>query len=107
MEPGGCSFRRCCRSIQIKLNSGAELYRYDGGEYLPTLNTGPEAECRVEISPTVPAREDYFLHVLTATDAGVDSVALGKVSAGEREIAVEVAGRKIVFGKERVSVEVN
>jgi heparin/heparan-sulfate lyase len=91
---------------EIKLNSGADLYRYDGGEYLPTLNTGAEAECRVEISPSAPSCEDYFLHVLSATDAAVNSVPTANVSSGPAEIKVEVAGKILVFGKERASLSV-
>jgi heparin/heparan-sulfate lyase len=92
---------------EVKLVSGAELYRYDGGEYLTTLDTGACAECRVEISPSAPAREDFFLHVLTTTDAKVDSVAPGKVSSNANEITVEAGGKKIVFSKNAVSVAVS
>ncbi len=58
----------------VRLADGDQLYRYGGNRYEPTRDTGPAPECRIEISPSEPAEVDYFLHVLTATDAGIESV---------------------------------
>jgi len=52
----------------IRLNSGADLYTYNGHSYPPTTDTGPAPECRVEISPFSSSNEDLFLHVFEACD---------------------------------------
>ena len=59
---------------EVKQISGQELYRIDGRDYPPDHETGPAPECRVEISPPQPRAIDYFLHVLTATDASTTRV---------------------------------
>ncbi|MBI2298269.1 MAG: heparinase II/III family protein [Armatimonadetes bacterium] len=59
---------------EVTLHQGADLYIYGGQSYAPPRNPpGPLPECRIEVSPSQPAAEDWFLHVLTATDATMDS----------------------------------
>jgi hypothetical protein len=100
---------------EVKQISGQELYRIDGRDYPPDHETGPAPECRVEISPRQPRAMDYFLHVLTATDASTASVprATAKVEGNAAELRlpgilitftldrpggrIEIAGSKTLF----------
>jgi hypothetical protein len=84
-------------SVQVKLNHGADLYAYGGTNYPPTLNTGPEAECRVEVSPAQPAKVDFFLHVLTATDASVKDVPQGAATVSADAIALKIGNASLQF----------
>jgi hypothetical protein len=84
-------------SAQVVLNHGDGLYRYGGGHYPPRATYGPASECRVEVSPAKPSRADYFLHVLTATDATVDAVAQGAATVGKDKIALTVGSTKLTF----------
>ena len=61
---------------------------------------GPE--CRIEVSPSQPAAADYFLHVLTATDAGTQSVPRATARVGANEITVTVGDTRIGFATDRV-----
>jgi len=83
----------------VKLVSGDNLYGYGGQTYPPRRRTGPAPECRMEVSPAKPAKVDYFLHVLTATDASVDAVPEARVAATERQVQVTVGKAAITFGK--------
>lgn len=82
---------------QLALATGDGLYRYDGQTFPPRRNTGPAPECRIEVSPAQPSATDYFLHVLTTTGAGTDSVprAVARVEPGR--VHVELAGAKLAF----------
>ncbi|MCU0981213.1 MAG: heparinase II/III-family protein [Pirellulaceae bacterium] len=62
------------RAAEVRLQEGENLYRYGNAAYPPQRDTGPAPQCRIEISPAEAAREDWFLHVLTAADASVESV---------------------------------
>ncbi|PIZ39259.1 MAG: hypothetical protein COY42_22585 [Armatimonadetes bacterium CG_4_10_14_0_8_um_filter_66_14] len=73
------------------------MYSYDGKSYPPQRDTGPAPECRIEISSPQPAETDYFLHVLTATDAGVASVPQATVRESESEITVALGETRLTF----------
>ncbi len=85
---------------EIKLVTGTDLYSYGGKTYSPKRDRGPAPECRIEISPSEPASVDYFLHILTATDADTASVEPATVKTEGQEIIVTVGETKIRFGKD-------
>lgn len=87
---------------QVRLASGPDLYRYGGRDYPPSKDTGPAPECRIEVSPSRSAENDLFLHVLTATDAGVARVPDAEVRIEGREVAVTVGASTIVFFSDEV-----
>ncbi|HSB17426.1 MAG TPA: hypothetical protein VLE22_23455 [Bryobacteraceae bacterium] len=91
---------------EVKQVSGAELYRIGGRDYPPDHATGPASECRVEISPSSPRTVDYFLHVLTATDASVSSVPRAAVTVGSDKVTVTLPGINLTFAKDRVGGEI-
>lgn len=86
----------------VNLVAGSDLYSYDGKTYSPTRDTGPAPECRIEISPPRPAAVDYFLHVLTATDAGTDSVEEATAQLGDRDVSVTIGTTTITFATDEV-----
>jgi hypothetical protein len=90
------------RDADVRLVDGDDLYRYGGNTYPPQRDTGPAPECRVEVSPSGPARVDYFLHVLTAADASVESVP--KAAARETDEEVRLNVGKSVFSFTKGSV---
>jgi hypothetical protein len=96
------------RDPQVTLRDGEELYRYGGNTYLPRRNTGPAPECRIEVSPSKPARMDYFLHVLTATEATVDSARQATLEESDLEVRVRIGETTVAFQKNEVggSVEI-
>ena len=74
----------------ISLHSGEKLYTIDGVNYPPQWDTGPAPECRMEITPAE-AKNDYlFVHVLTATDAGVAQISPANVRVAKNKIRVIV-----------------
>lgn len=87
---------------QVRLAAGDELYSYGGKSYPPARDTGAAPQCRIEVSPAKPAATDYFLHVLTATDAGVDSAPQATARVKGAEVAVTVGQVSIVFTTDRV-----
>jgi len=76
--------------VETRLVSGPELYRIDGRSYEPDDDTGPAPECRIEVSPAEPQAVDYFLHVLTATDASTSSVPQALATVGADSIRVSL-----------------
>jgi len=82
---------------QVKLVDGSELYSYGGETYLPRRNTGPAPECRIEISPSQPASVDYFLHVLTATDADTASIEPATAEIKDQKVSVTIGETNITF----------
>ena len=82
---------------QVKLVTGADLYSYGGKTYPPVRDTGPAPQCRIEISPTGQREVDYFLHVLTATDAGVASVEKAIAEVKNQEVTVKIGQSRITF----------
>ena len=85
------------KAPEVRLVSGTILYRYGGKDYPPHRDTGAAPECRIEVSPSQPSETDYFLHVLTATDANVESVEKAVARMNEREIVVTVGETEITF----------
>ena len=85
------------KSPEVALRTGDALHTYGGNAYAPRRNTGPAPECRIEVSPPAPSREDLFLHVLTATDATVDSVPPATVEEAEDAVLVRIADTEMSF----------
>ena len=81
----------------IRLVSGSELYSYGGKTYTPQRDTGPAPECRVEVSPPQPASVDYFLHVLTATDAETESIEPATAEIKDQEVSVSIGETNVTF----------
>ncbi len=81
----------------VRLATGEALYQYDGRAYPPGRNTGAAPTCRIEVSPSKPADVDYFLHVLTATDATIDSVPPAVAQVEDDRITVEVGDARLSF----------
>jgi hypothetical protein len=90
------------RDAEVRLVDGEDLYSYGGKTYPPRRDTGAAPECRIEISPSKPARTDYFLHVLFAKDASIDSVPKAAVQETDTEVRVTVGSAIVGFEKERV-----
>ncbi|MBN1845703.1 MAG: heparinase II/III family protein [Sedimentisphaerales bacterium] len=88
---------------EIRCVSGPDLYRYGGKAYPPRRDTGPAPACRIEVACPTAARADVFLHVLTATDADVDTVEPAVLQKGDGKIAVRIGGVKITFFPDRIS----
>jgi hypothetical protein len=82
---------------QVRLVTGSDLYSYGGKTYPPERDTGPAPECRIEISPSEPASVDYFLHVLTATDANAASVEQATAEVKGHEVSVTIGKTAITF----------
>jgi heparin/heparan-sulfate lyase len=78
---------------KMRVVSGDDLYRYGGKAYPPSRDTGPAPEARIEVDTD----GELFLHVLTATDAGVRSVPQGKATLRGREVRLTVGRAKITF----------
>jgi hypothetical protein len=91
------------RDPRVRLCDGPDLYRYGGNTYPPRRDTGPAPECRIEISPSRPARTDYFLHVLTATDATVDSIQPAVLEETDREVRVRAGRATIALDKNKLA----
>ncbi len=88
---------------QIRLAGGADLYTYGGHSYPPARNTGPAPECRIEISPSVPSTTDYFLHVLTATDAETTGVDNATAIVTDAQVQVKLGAVTITLSKSSVA----
>ena len=86
----------------VALRSGADLHAYGGNAYPPARNTGPAPECRIEVSPSTAAREDLFLHVLTATDATVEAVPVAAVEETGDTVRVQIGDTAISFRRTAV-----
>ncbi|MBA2480792.1 MAG: hypothetical protein H0V44_09025 [Planctomycetes bacterium] len=82
-----------------ELFQGDRLYTYNDMKFpcAPHMFAAPEAECRIEISPREPAEEHCFLHVLTATDASVDTVPTAQPLIRADEIVVRIAETTLSF----------
>ena len=87
------------RDPDVKLVDGTDLYNYGGNTYPPGRDTGPAPECRVEVSPSQPARVDYFLHVLTAKHSSVESVPEAVAQETDEEVRVNVGKVILCFTK--------
>lgn len=85
------------REHDVRLVSGADLYRIDGQDYPPARDTGPAPECRIEVSPTTPREEDVFLHVLTAVEATQEQVPAARVREETGRLMVTVGEAEVQF----------
>ncbi|MHC4890404.1 MAG: heparinase II/III domain-containing protein [Planctomycetota bacterium] len=85
------------RIPKVKFITGPDLYSYGGKTYPPNRDTEPAPQCRIEISPTRQAAVDYFLHVLTATDAKTTSVEKAAAILQGREVTATVGTAEITF----------
>jgi len=94
------------RDPQVRLLTHPDLYRYGGRDYPPQRDTGPAPQCRIEISPSGQHATDYFLHVLTATDANTTSVTKAVVEAQDPDVRLVVGNVKITFTKVQVGGEI-
>jgi hypothetical protein len=90
------------REAQVRLAFGEELYRYGGRNYPPERLTGPAPECRIEISPPQPAAVDYFLHVLTATEASTEAVEAAEVQVQDRTVTVTLGKVGLTLAMDQV-----
>ena len=90
------------RNPQVKLLADSDLYSYSGKNYPPKRDTGPAPKCRIEISPSEPRAVDYFLHILTATDAATASIQSATVQTDDEQVAVRFRNKTIVFGTAQV-----
>jgi hypothetical protein len=84
---------------EVRLVRGDDLYRVGGKAYPPSRDTGPAPACRIEVSPSRPARDDLFLHVLTATDAGTERVPEAAASVRGTSVAVRIGEARITFAE--------
>jgi len=82
---------------EVRLVTGVDLYTCDGRSYPPQRDTGPASECRIEVSPGEPREMDYFLHVLTATDADVAEVEKAVATIGDGRVRVTLGAATITF----------
>jgi len=87
---------------QVTFHSGNDLYRYGGHWFPPQQAKGAAPECRIEISPSKPARTDYFLHVLTAADSDTATVPHAAVSLSEEQVEVTLSETKLTFARHHV-----
>ena len=88
---------------EIRMAQGDSLYNYDGQHYPPSRDTGPAPECRIEISPPIPAHEDLFLHILTTTETTTDTVPQATAQLNGDHLAVQLNGRKLRFAKNKTT----
>ncbi|MEK7676486.1 MAG: hypothetical protein AAB676_11710 [Verrucomicrobiota bacterium] len=91
---------------EVRLVSGDDLYRYGGATYPPRRNTGPAPECRIEISPSRPSAQDFFLHVLTVADAETASVPAAEVNLQEQRVQVALGAVRIEFQTDATGGEI-
>ncbi|MBI4326675.1 MAG: heparinase II/III family protein [Chloroflexi bacterium] len=91
---------------EVRLVSGDDLYRYGGTAYPPRRNTGPAPECRIEVSPSRPGAQDFFLHVLTVADAETASVPAAEVHLQEQRVQVALGAARIEFHVDAVGGDI-
>jgi hypothetical protein len=87
---------------QVRLATGADLYRYDGQHFPPRRITGPAPECRIEIAPAKASMVDYFLHVLTAVDATQKDVPVAALSRDDAAVQVSIGSVRVDFTTARL-----
>ncbi|MBN2289990.1 MAG: heparinase II/III family protein [Candidatus Glassbacteria bacterium] len=86
----------------VGIVAGDSLYVVDGWICPPEREIGRSVKSRVEVSPRTAAKQDFFLHVITATGSGVASVPAAGVSQGPEEVKVLLEGNTVAFRKDRV-----
>jgi hypothetical protein len=62
-----------------------------------------EAARRVEVSPNSPAKQDFFIHVLTAAGSEENNVPKAIASEEGNELKVTIGDKVVVFRKDRVA----
>ena len=87
---------------QVRLAAGEDLYRYDGHDYTPQRDTGPAPQCRIEVSAPASRNVEYFLHVLTATDANTIDTNRASVSFVDTKVHTVIGDVRIVFATDAV-----
>ncbi|MCW8130310.1 MAG: heparinase II/III family protein [Planctomycetota bacterium] len=87
------------RDPRVAVLAGAEQYSYGGRIFPPQGTIFPAPAARMEISPAKPAKADYFLHVLTATDAAVASVPQAALAEDENSVSVTIGDATLRFLK--------
>jgi len=88
----------------VRLISGDDLYRYGDHAYSPSRLTGAAPECRIEVSTM--AKQNFFLHVLTATDAETSSVPAARVEVQGARVQVQLGETRINFRSDQVGGEI-
>ncbi|MCL2645819.1 MAG: heparinase II/III-family protein [Phycisphaerales bacterium] len=86
----------------VELFHGENLYSYGGKQFPQTHDFNRAPDCRMEVTATTPATFDYFLHVLTATDATVNIAPSANAKREGNEMVVQVEGTTIRFTLDRV-----
>ena len=90
----------------VRLVQGDSLYVSGGTLHLPSRDTGPAPECRVEVSPSRPALTDYFLHVLTAADSSAAEVPEATVQEQENGFTLSLGPARLYFEKNAIGGKV-
>ncbi len=80
-----------------KVFSGDDLYRYDGGHFPPSRDTGLVPSARLHISPANPAKEDFFLNVLHAAGTDTETSPEATLHWQNGHATVRTGGRAITF----------
>ena len=94
------------KDAQRRVVVGDDMFTYGGKSYPPKKTRGVGPECRIEISPARPAETDEFVHVLTATDAGVKTVSAAKVEIDEKTVDIDLGATKVTFQRGGVGARV-
>lgn len=87
------------KNAGINLAAGDKLHLVEGWACPPEREIGRTVECRIEVSPAASAKEDYFLHVLTAADDRTDSVPSATLTEDGGKVVLSLDGRNITFEK--------
>lgn len=85
----------------VRLAKGNDLHAYGGKEFPPARVLGSAPECRFEVSPAEARLRDIFVHVLTATDATVESVPVATVESRKEGVRVDLGGVTLELDTER------
>jgi len=91
---------------QTELVTGDDLYRIGGRTYPPNRNTGPAPACRIQVSPSLPATTDLFLHVLTTATADATSVPRATVRQDGNRVLLELGGVALTFPVDSVGGDI-
>jgi hypothetical protein len=84
-------------SPKLNIATSADLYSYGGQTYPPDRNTGPAPEARIGISPSTAAATDLFLHVLTATESKVETLAPSTLRREGDRLIAKINDAQITF----------
>jgi heparin/heparan-sulfate lyase len=87
----------CPADPVVQLYHGDKLYEYGGKNFSPSKLMDAAPECRMEISPPVPATMDYFLHVLTAADDRSPAPTPATLQRDAKQFTVRVGEATIRF----------